>query len=113
MRSGHSPGTRFYLEEPPSAGEVMALARALGVPLVDLVRSTEREAIERSGLVVEDATDGQVAVAIANHPILLQRPILVYGDAGVLGRPPERVLEWLRQRSMGAEVPVSADVEVL
>jgi arsenate reductase (glutaredoxin) len=33
--------------------------------------------------------------AIAEHPILLERPILVVGGRAVVARPPERVLELL------------------
>ncbi len=33
--------------------------------------------------------------AIAEHPILLERPIFVHDGRAVIGRPPERVLELL------------------
>jgi arsenate reductase len=33
--------------------------------------------------------------ALAEHPIMLQRPILVRGDRAVIARPPERVRELL------------------
>ena len=33
--------------------------------------------------------------AMAQHPLILERPILVHGERAVLGRPPERVLELL------------------
>jgi arsenate reductase len=33
--------------------------------------------------------------AIAAHPELLERPILVHGERAVVGRPPERILELL------------------
>jgi arsenate reductase len=36
-----------------------------------------------------------VLAAIAGHPELLERPILVRGDRAILGRPPEAVLELL------------------
>ncbi|MBF3542801.1 arsenate reductase (glutaredoxin), partial [Burkholderia pseudomallei] len=35
--------------------------------------------------------DTQLYDAIAEHPILLQRPIVVHGDKAAIGRPPEAV----------------------
>jgi len=36
-----------------------------------------------------------LAAAISEHPILLQRPIVVSGDRAAIGRPPESVLDIL------------------
>ncbi|HEX7911045.1 MAG TPA: ArsC/Spx/MgsR family protein, partial [Paraburkholderia sp.] len=36
-------------------------------------------------------TDAQLYEALANHPILLQRPIVVRNGRAVIGRPPENV----------------------
>jgi arsenate reductase len=32
---------------------------------------------------------------MADHPILMERPIIVRGDRAVIGRPPEKLLELL------------------
>ena len=37
-----------------------------------------------------------IAKAIAAHPILLQRPIVVAGSRAAIGRPPEAVLPLLK-----------------
>ena len=44
---------------------------------------------------LDDADDEQLLAAIVQHPILLERPIVVRGDRAVIARPPERVLELL------------------
>ena len=40
-------------------------------------------------------TDAALIVAMAGHPRLIQRPILLHGDRAMIGRPPEAVLELL------------------
>ncbi len=59
-----------------------------------------REALRRReplvaelGLEDPGVTDGELIRRMAEHPRLLQRPIVVRGDRAVLARPPERVLE--------------------
>jgi arsenate reductase-like glutaredoxin family protein len=42
-----------------------------------------------------DASADELLAAIAAHPILLERPILVVGDRAVVARPPERALDLL------------------
>lgn len=84
---------RRYLDEPLSRSELDELARRLGLPPREWVRTGEA-AWKESGP-GPDAEDDAILDAIAAHPVLLQRPIAVRGRRAVLGRPPERVLELL------------------
>ncbi len=90
---GLDPLVVRYLEAPPRADEVVDLARRLGVRVHDLVR-TEEDEYARAGITPE-SPDDEVARAVAAHPILLQRPIVLRGERAVVARPPERVLELL------------------
>ena len=53
---------------------------------------------ELSALGLDDPTvsDDRVFEAMARHPELIERPVFVHGGRAVVGRPPERVLELLR-----------------
>ena len=52
--------------------------------------------VEQLGLLAGDgATDDELIAAMAEHPRLMQRPIVVRGDRALLARPVERVLELL------------------
>jgi arsenate reductase len=82
---------RLYLEEPLSRVELAELRRRLGRPALEWARRGE-PAWGAAGLGPE-SDDAAVLDAIAKHPELLERPILVRGERAVLGRPPERVLE--------------------
>ena len=84
---------RLYLEKPLSRAELTLLRRRLGRPAREWTRRGE-PAFAAAGLGPE-SDDATVLDAIAAHPELLERPILVQGERAVVGRPPEKVLELL------------------
>ncbi|RQS67743.1 arsenate reductase (glutaredoxin) [Burkholderia sp. Bp8963] len=81
-----------YLKTPPTVQELEALHRQLGRPVRDMLRDNE-ELYKTLDLARADLTDAQAYEAIAAHPILLQRPIVVYKGKAAIGRPPESVRE--------------------
>jgi len=90
---GVEPRIVRYLEEPPSADEITALAARLGVPVRELLRQKEDEfRAARDSLDLDD--DASLAAWLSAHPKVLERPIVVDEDGGraVIGRPPENVL---------------------
>ena len=87
---GLSPAVRLYLKEPPTEAEIVELLRHLEVSAIGLVRTGERLFRE---LDLADSDDTALVAAMAAHPILIERPILVTGDRAVIGRPPERILD--------------------
>lgn len=84
---------RKYLDAPLDRAELDGLRERLGLAVADWVRSGE-SAFAEAGL-GDAASDEELLDAIAAHPILLQRPILVRGKRAAIGRPPEKVLELL------------------
>jgi arsenate reductase len=89
--NGVSPDVELYLETSPGATQIAALLEKLGMTAGQLVRRGE-EAYKTAGLSAE-SSDEQILAAMAEHPKLIERPIVVKGDRAVLGRPPENVLE--------------------
>jgi len=81
---------RRYLDEPLDREELDELRRRLGRPATEWVRRGE-EAWREAGLGEGVAEDALLA-AMARHPVLMERPIVVRGDEAVVGRPPEGVL---------------------
>ncbi|WP_353191866.1 arsenate reductase (glutaredoxin) [Pandoraea pnomenusa] len=77
-----------YLKTPPTVAELKRLHKLLGVPVRDMIRSNEAEYAEL-GLADASLSDDALLGAIAKHPKLLQRPIVVNGDKAVIARPPE------------------------
>ncbi|MFM0292298.1 arsenate reductase [Burkholderia sp. WP9] len=79
-----------YLKHPLNVEQLKQLNAQLGCAVRDMIRDTEAEYKE---LRLSDVslTDTQLYEALANHPILLQRPIVVRNGRAVIGRPPENV----------------------
>lgn len=89
---GVEPRIVRYLEDPPDAATLRILLRRLGIGPRDLLRRGEEE-YTRLGLADPGLDDEAIIAAMAAHPRLIERPILVRGDRAVIGRPPEKVLE--------------------
>ena len=78
---------REYLREALSIDELRRIVRLLGVRPIDIVRRGESQ---YGALGLGDATpDEDVLRAMAEHPILLERPIVVRGGLAVVARPPD------------------------
>lgn len=90
---GVTPEVIEYLKTPPSADEFLALARKVGLEPHALLR-TKEGAYAARGLGPTSSPEA-IARAVAEDPILLERPIVVVGKKAALGRPPENVLELL------------------
>ena len=92
---GVEPAIREYLKQPPSKAEVEKLIELVGGDVKELIRDGEPE-FKTIGKKKADLTKADVAKAIAAHPILLQRPVVVSGRGAAIGRPPEAVLSLLK-----------------
>lgn len=84
---------RLYLSEPPSVAELEQLRQQLARPVIAFTRSGEK-AFKQAGL-NRNSDEAELIFAIAQNPILLERPILVANGRAEIGRPPEAVLALL------------------
>lgn len=91
---GIEPHVIEYLKTPPSRAMILVLAERMGVPLRSLLREKDTPFAEL-GLGDLGLTDDQLLDAIAAHPVLLNRPIVVSPLGMKLCRPSEAVLDLL------------------
>ena len=91
---GLEPNIVDYIGTPLTAAELSELVAHLGVPVRDLLR-TKEAAYQALGLDNPSVSDAQIIMAVAQHPALLNRPIVVTPKGAALCRPPEKVLELL------------------
>ena len=82
---------RRYLDDPPSLAELTALRAALDLPVLAMMRT--REALFSELGLTRDSDDAALLAAMAAHPKLIERPVLIAGDRAVIGRPTERLLD--------------------
>jgi len=80
---------RRYLERPLNAAELAELRRRLDRPAREWVRASE-DAFRAAGLSA-DSGDDQILAAMAEHPILIERPILILDTRAAVGRPTENI----------------------
>jgi len=99
--SGEEPAVIEYLKTPPDRDMLKALIAAMGI----LVRAVLREKgtpYAELGLGDQKWSDEQLIDFMLQHPILINRPIVVTPLGTRLCRPSETVLDILPQPQRGA-----------
>lgn len=89
---GIEPEIVEYLKTPYTAAQLRTLLGQLNIPAKALVRKKEAAEV---GVDPATMSEDALIAAMAAHPILVERPIVVSGGKAALGRPPEKVLEVL------------------
>lgn len=94
QEKGFTPRVVEYLKTPPSRDELAALVAATGEPVRALLR---RQGSPYDDLDLDDPkwSDDRLLDFMAEHPALLNRPVVVTEKGARLGRPTERILEIL------------------
>ena len=91
--NAEEPDVVEYLKEPLGRAELGALLQRLKVPAHNLLRTKEDENTELG--LAPDTPEEDILTAIAHHPILRARPIVVKGRRAIIARPPELVEDLL------------------
>lgn len=90
--AGITPEIRLYQDNAPTADEIRAALTLLGIPASDLIRSGDALYKE---LDLKGAGNDTLINAMAEHPKLIERPVVLANNKAALGRPPESVLKIL------------------
>jgi arsenate reductase (glutaredoxin) len=99
-QSGEEPEVIEYLKTPPSREKLKELVAAMGI--------TPRELLRKKGTPYEDLglddpkwTDEELIGFMLEHPILINRPVVVTRKGTKLCRPSEAVLDILPNPEIG------------
>jgi len=91
---GIEPEIINYLDDAPDAATIEKLLSQLEMEPRELMRKKEKEYSEL-GLANDSLSRGELVAAMAAHPRLIERPIVVGPNGTVMGRPTEKVLDVL------------------
>ncbi|WP_293310116.1 arsenate reductase (glutaredoxin) [Pedobacter sp. UBA5917] len=92
-KSGKDFEVVYYLETPPNKAELTEIIAKLGIKPLELIRKGEKIFTENyKGKTLSD--DKWIDVMI-DHPILIERPIVISEDKAIIARPTEKIKEIL------------------
>ena len=109
--SGEEPAVIEYLKTPPDRATLAQLVAAMEVPVRDLLRQ-KGTPYDELGLADAHWTDEQLIGFMLQHPILINRPIVVTPLGTRLCRPSELVLDILPQAQRGGFTKEDGEVVV-
>ncbi|MGB3465624.1 MAG: arsenate reductase (glutaredoxin) [Cyclobacteriaceae bacterium] len=78
-----------YLKFCPSYDELKNIIQKTGMKPFEIIR--KGESVYKENYKGKELSDDQWIEAMVEHPILIERPIVIKGDKAALGRPPEKV----------------------
>ena len=81
----------LYLDNPPSAEEIVSILNKLELNPRDILRKGE-DVYKELNLKNDKLTNKDLINIMIENPKLIERPIVIRGDKAVIGRPPENVL---------------------
>lgn len=83
-----------YLKDTPSYLELAAIIGKLGISPIDLIRKNEK--IWKEKFKDTNFSDKELIQLMVENPKLIERPIVILDNEGVIGRPPENIKNLLR-----------------
>lgn len=95
--AGYEPSVVEYLKAGWTRSQLQELLAAMSARPRDILREKGTPAAEL-GLLEPDATDDQILDAMVEHPILVNRPVVVTPKGAKLSRPSEAVLDLLDRK---------------
>ncbi|WP_330084390.1 arsenate reductase (glutaredoxin) [Methylocystis iwaonis] len=99
-QSGEEPVVIEYLKDPPTRAQLVELLKAMGISARELLRQ-KGTPYEVLGLADPKWTEDELIGFMLEHPILINRPIVVTPKGARLCRPSEAVLDILPNPDIG------------
>ena len=82
-----------YLDQPPTFEELSDLLKKLKFKPLELVR--KKESVWFENFKGKDLTEAEIIQAMVDNPILIERPIIIFGNQAIVARPPEKLNDFI------------------
>ncbi len=89
QQHGIEPWIIEYLKTPPTKDELCDVIKKLGIKPESLLRKSED--VFKENFSGRNLSDEEWIAAMVDNPVLIERPIVIFRDQALVGRPPERV----------------------
>ena len=89
-KNGVQPEIVLYKDAAPSEADIREVLTALDMAPIELIRQNDASF---KALALEGADADTLIKAMAQHPEIIERPVVRHGGKAALGRPPEDVLK--------------------
>lgn len=94
IQENHKDVTIFeYLKNPPTSSQIREVLKKLHISAFELVRKGEE--IYKTEFKNKNFSEEEWISILTQHPVLIERPIVIKGDKAVIGRPIDKVKELL------------------
>ncbi len=88
---GFDPEIIYYLKTTPDREFIREVVKKMNIPALEWVR--KKETIYKTEYKDRSMSDKDWIDALAKHPELMERPVIINGEKAVIGRPTEKILE--------------------
>lgn len=85
-----------YHDAPLTKAKLVELIKKIGIEPRELLRTNE-DLYRELHLGKKELSNEKIIELMIQHPDLMQRPILERGDKAIIGRPSERITEFLNE----------------
>jgi arsenate reductase len=85
-----------YLKNPLTKEEVKQIISSLKIKPIELVRTNETD--WKDNFKGKNLSDEEIVTALVNYPKLIERPIVISDKKGVIGRPPENIASFIKNK---------------
>ncbi len=82
-----------YLKTPPTLEDINHVLEKLQIPAEALIRKGEE--VYKSNFKDKKFSEEEWRKILVQHPVLIERPIVIKGNLAVIGRPLEKVIDLL------------------
>ena len=79
-----------YLKEPLKKKDLASISKKLNMKPFDFIRKSDSR-VKKELIGVDKNDNNKIVELLLKYPMVLERPIVIFGNKAVIGRPPEKI----------------------